>query len=361
MSDGLFRGLKVFARRFTLAAMKLSMTALALVAMLGVAGRETPHGTIVASNMRDNTATVIDAASGRVLATLPTGEAPHEVATTHDGKWAVVSNYGTRERPGNSITVIDLSRLTVARTIDLGEYRRPHGMAFFPGDTSLAVTSEVSRAVVLVDFRDGRVIGTVPTNGRASHMLAMSAAGDELFTTNIVDGSISRLDVAKREAKRVIPVAKFVEGIATSPDGKRVWVGSNGDSIVVIVDTDAGRAIDTLRGFGIPYRLAVSRDGRSAIITDPARGEVRVYDAIARRQRLLITIPRDGIVATAEVPGSPSPEGVTTSPDGRWAFVTLQGRNLVATIDLQKGGIAGYAPTGTWSDGIAYSTLERRP
>ncbi|PYP63667.1 MAG: hypothetical protein DMD26_14275 [Gemmatimonadetes bacterium] len=203
-----------------------------------------------------------------------------------------MSNYGTRERPGNSITVIDLSRLTVARTIDLGEYRRPHGMAFFPGDTSLAVTSEVSRAVVLVDFRDGRVIGTVPTNGRASHMLAMSAAGDELFTTNIVDGSISRLDVAKREAKRVIPVAKFVEGIATSPDGKRVWVG---------------------------------------------------------------------IVATAEVPGSPSPEGVTTSPDGRWAFVTLQGRNLVATIDLQNGGIAGYAPTGTWSDGIAYSTLERRP
>ena len=187
-------------------------------------------------------------------------------------------------------------------------------------------------------------------------MLAMSAGGDELFTTNIVDGSISRLDVAKREAKRVIPVAKFVEGIATSPDGKRVWVGSNGDSIVVIVDTDAGRAIDTLRGFGIPYRLAVSRDGRSAIITDPARGEVRVYDAIARRQRLLITIPRDGIVATAEVPGSPSPEGVTTSPDGRWAFVTLQGRNLVATIDLQKGGIAGYALTGTWSDGIAYST-----
>ena len=58
LSDGLFRGLKVFARRFTLAAMKLSMIALALVVMLGVAGRETPHGTIVAGNMRDNTATV---------------------------------------------------------------------------------------------------------------------------------------------------------------------------------------------------------------------------------------------------------------------------------------------------------------
>jgi DNA-binding beta-propeller fold protein YncE len=256
--------------------------------------------------------------------------------------------------------VIDVGKLVVTRTIDLGDYRRPHGMAFFPGDTVLAVTSEVSRAVLLVNFRDGHVIATVPTNGRASHMLAMSSRGDELFTTNIVDGSISRLDVTKREAKRVIPVAKQVEGIAISPDGRRVWVGSNGDGIVVVVDTDAGQPIDTLRGFGIPYRLAVSRDGATAIVTDPARGEVRIFDAATHRQRLLITIPHDGLVATAEVPGSPSPEGVTTSPDSRWAFVTLQGRNQIAMIDLAQGKIAAYAPTGTWSDGIAYSTLEAR-
>src|SRR3954469_6138771 len=204
--------------------MKTSTLALVLAASLGIGGRETPHGTIVASNMRDNSATVIDAASGKVIATITTGEAPHEVATSHDGRFAVVSNYGTRERPGNSITVIDLQRLAVARTIDLGEYRRPHGMAFFPGDSLLAVTSEVSKAVLLVDFGGGRVVGTVPTGQRASHMLAMSAAGEELFTTNIVDHTISRLDVAGRSMRAVIGLAKFPEGIAISPDGKRVWV-----------------------------------------------------------------------------------------------------------------------------------------
>jgi DNA-binding beta-propeller fold protein YncE len=63
-------------------------------------------------------------------------------------------------------------------------------------------------------------------------------------------------------------------------------------------------------------------------------------------------------VPTAEVPGSPSPEGVTISPDSRWAFVTLQGRNRVVTIDLARGRIIAIAPTGTWSDGVAYSPLE---
>lgn len=340
--------------------MKIIQPALILGASLWIAAPDTPHGTIVASNMRDHTATIIDAASGKVLATLPTGEAPHEVAATHDGKWAVVSNYGTRERPGNSITVIDLEHLAVARTIDLGEYRRPHGMAFFPGDTLLAVTSEVSRAVLLVDFRDGHVTATVPTGQRASHMLAMSSNGGELFTANIADHSISRLDVGNRATRAVVPVVKNPEGIAISPDGKRVWVGSDADSVVVVVDAEAGRAIDTLRGFGLPYRLAVTPDGRTAIVTDPVHGNVRIFDAATRRQRVLIDIPREGIVATAEVPGSPSPEGITTSPDSRWAFVTLQGRNLVATIDLQHGTISGYAPTGNWSDGIAFSSVEHR-
>jgi YVTN family beta-propeller protein len=254
--------------------------------------------------------------------------------------------------------VIDVAAAALARTIDLGEYRRPHGVKFFPGDTLLAVTSEPSKAVLLVDFRNGRVVGTVPTNGRGSHMIAMSASGDELFTTNIPDGSITRLDVASRQARQVIPVAKFVEGIAITPDGKQVWVGSNGDSIVVVVDARSGGVIDTLRGFGMPYRLAVSADGRSAVISDPVRAQVRIFDATTRRQRFLIPIASDSLVSTAEVPGSPSPEGVTISPDNRWAFVTLQGRNRVIAIDLAQGRIVGIAPTGSWSDGVGYSQLE---
>ena len=51
---------------------------------------------------------------------------------------------------------------------------------------------------------------------------------------------------------------------------------------------------------------------------------------------------------------------VALSADGRWAFVTLQGRNQVATIDLAEGRIAGYLPTGTWSDGVAWSPLAVR-
>ena len=339
---------------------RLAYPALATMALLGSSAPVAPGGTLVVSNMNDHTATVIDAASGRVRATLPTGVGPHEVAVSHDGKWAVVSNYGVRGQPGHSMTLIDVVAATVARTIDLGSYQRPHGAVFLPGDTVLAVTSEVSQAVLLIDLRNDHVIDVRPTRGRASHMLALTRSGDRVYTTNIVDGTVSRIDFGSRDSARVFPVAAGVEGIALTPDGGTVWVGSNRDSIVVIVDGERGTLRDTLRGFGMPYRIGISPNGALAVVSDPVRAEVRIFDVATHRERHRVVVSGDSLVATAEVPGSPSPEGVAISADSQWAYVTLQGRNRVATIDLRRGVIVGYAVTGSWSDGVGFSPVVGR-
>ena len=329
----------------------------AAVAVSAARGQERPRGTVVVSNMNDNTAMILDAESGRTLATLPTGEGPHEVAVSHNGNRAVVSNYGVRGKPGHTLTLIDIQKLDTIRTIDLHDYQRPHGMVFLPGDTLLAVTSEVSRAVLLVDVRSGTVITTRPSSGRGTHMLGLSARGERLVMGNIADGTITVLDPFAKDSGRVIRVAAQPEGVAISPDGAFAWAGSNRDSVVVVVDLRSGAAVDTLRGFGLPYRMAVSPDGRTAVVTDPVKARVRVFDAATRRQRFDIAVPADSLVSTAEVAGSPSPEGVTISRDSRWAFVTLQGRNRLATIDLARGTIVALAPIGNWSDGVGFSPL----
>lgn len=341
----------IFAR-FALCAL---LWALATARMLRAQDR--PTGTLVVSNMNDHTATVIDVATGRVLATLPTGRGPHEVAVSHDGRWAAVSNYGPRGEPGNSITVIDVPGHQVRRTIEVQGYERPHGMAFLPGDTLLAVTAESNKAVLLIDFRTGVLSRVLPTNGRLTHMLSLSADGRTMVTANIAAGTISVIHPFGTDSTATIGVTTAPEGVAITPDGNSAWVGSDRDSVVVVVDLRKAQPVDTLRGFGLPYRLAITPDGRRAVITDPVRAQVRIFDVATRRERASLDIPADSIVATAEVPGSPSPEGVALSRDGDWAFVTLQGRNRVITIDLDSARIVGWAPTGTWSDGIGYSPL----
>jgi YVTN family beta-propeller protein len=62
-----------------------------------------PAGTVIVTNMSDATATLVDAATQQVVATLPTGAGPHEVATSANGRWAVATNYGNREGAGSTL------------------------------------------------------------------------------------------------------------------------------------------------------------------------------------------------------------------------------------------------------------------
>jgi YVTN family beta-propeller protein len=324
-----------------------------------LASQPSLRGTLVATNMNDNTATVLDLATGRTLATVATGRAPHEVAISHDGRWAVVSNYGVRDSAGHTLTVIDLapSTPTVVRTIDLGAYHRPHGSAFLPGDSVMLVTVEANQAVAVVDVGAGKVLGTIPTTQRVSHMIALTADGRRAFTSNVADGTISELDVPARQFLRTIRVAPADEGIAVSPKGDQVWVGSNKDKIVTIVKPAAGAVTDSIAGFGMPYRMAVTPDGNTAIVTDPVNATVRFFNTTTRAESGRIAFPADSLVPTAEVQGSASPEGITIAPDGRTAFVTLQGRNRVVAIDIASRRVLATMPTGVWSDGVGYSRL----
>ena len=97
------------------------------------------HGMIVAANMNDNTASIKEAVmDSGPMPTAPTGNGPHEVAVSHNGRLAVVSNYGVRGAPGNSLTVINLAvsaaRLVAFARSILGNYHNPHGSAFLPGE-----------------------------------------------------------------------------------------------------------------------------------------------------------------------------------------------------------------------------------
>lgn len=316
------------------------------------------HGLIVAANMNDNTASIIDPGSKRTIATLPTGTGPHEVAVSHNGRLAVVSNYGVRGAPGNSLTVINLASTppAVLRTIDLGNYRNPHGSAFLPGDSSVLVTSQGTQEVIIVNVTHGLVTAAIPTQHGLPHMLALTADGHTAYTGNMNDGTVSELDIPRLRFVRAFPAAPRDEGIAVTPRGDQVWVGSNTAKTVSIIPTASGTVADTIGGFGLPYRMAITPDGHTAIITDPPRGVVRFVNVATRVERGQLVVPPTGILPSAEFPGSPCPEGLVITPDGLTVYVALQGSNSVAAIDIATRSIVAVLPVGAWPDGVGYST-----
>ena len=87
---------------------------------------------LVALNKTDATLAIINPATMKVTAKVPTGDSPHEVVLSADGKTAFVANYGA-QTPGNSLSVIDLATAKELRRVDLSPLFRPHGIQMIGG------------------------------------------------------------------------------------------------------------------------------------------------------------------------------------------------------------------------------------
>jgi YVTN family beta-propeller protein len=183
-------------------------------------------GTLLVLNKADNTLTLLDLATKKSVATIPTGEGPHEVAVSPNGKIAVVCNYGSSPTPGNTLTVIDVAARKSLRTIDLGKYVHPHGIAWLRGN-EVAVTTEGTKTLLTVDIAAGKVTAAIETDQLGSHMVALAPAHDRAFVANIGSGSVSVI-----EASRSRPTsAKSGPAIATATPSRSSMSRRSGSSL----------------------------------------------------------------------------------------------------------------------------------
>lgn len=304
-------------------------------------------GTIIVTNKSPSTATIVDVASGKILATLPTGKGPHELILTSDGGTAVVTDYSGE--PGKTLTVIDVAAKQVVRTIDLGEYKRPHGIVFLPGDSLVAVTSEATGNVLIVNIREGVVRRAVPTTQNGSHMVAVAADGRRAFTGNVGSNTVSELDLATAKFVRMWPVPEAPEAINVTRDGKEVWVGSNKTGKMSVVDPASGTVTTAAEGFGWPYRVAYTPDEKTVLLPDLKNEVLRFLDRASHRE-----------IGRIPFPGG-APQGITITPDGKYALESMSGQARVAIIDIAKRTVVGYLSAGETPDGIGYTTRVLAP
>ena len=302
-------------------------------------------GTLVVTNKGPSTATIVDVATGTTLATLPTGNGPHEIVISRDGRTAVVTDYGTGQAPGSTLTVIDVAGLRVARTIPLATYTRPHGIVFLPGDSLVAVTSEATRTVVVVHVRSGEIVKAVSTEKIGSHMVGVATDGVRAWTGDIGSNTVTELDLRTGRARRSIEVPAQPEAISVTADGSEAWVGSNATGRVSVVDTRTGSVVTAAEGLGWPYRVLFSPDSRLALIPDYRGEELRFLERASRKELGRLALAGAG------------PQGIAITPDGRYVLLSLSREARVAIIDVARRTVSGHLRVGETPDGVVYTTF----
>src|ERR1700723_1813251 len=186
------------------------------------------HGLLLVANKGDQTLGLIDPTAGRQIAKVAEGGVTgHEVAASPDGKRAFVPIYGNSGvgmpgTDGSTLAVIGLGERKVIRTIDFGHGVRPHCAVFGPKDGLLYVTTELDRAITIIDPKTLKIVGSIPTGQPESHMLALSHDGLRGYTANVGPGTVSVLDIKARKTLTIIPVSGNTQRIAISNDDH--WV-----------------------------------------------------------------------------------------------------------------------------------------
>jgi YVTN family beta-propeller protein len=293
-------------------------------------------------NKAESTLAIIDPTTLQVLGRVPTGEAPHEVIASADGRLAFVSNYGAG-KPGNTISVIDIAAKKELRRVDLGPLLRPHGITESGG--KIYFTIEGSRAVARYDPSENRIDWLMGTGQTGTHMVVVAPDRGKLYTANTVSGNVTmiRLTDAQGAAPIVqIEAGKGAEGIDISPDGHWLWVAHRGDGGLSIIDTSTDKVVETLKAGQQPIRVKFTPDGKQVLVSDAFGGDLIIFDAAARKETRRIRI------------GS-TPVGILIAPDGQRAFVAQGGANKVAVVNLETFAIDKSIDPGKGPDGMAWA------
>ena len=313
---------------------------------------------LLVGNKSGHTLWALDLATGERRASFETGIGPHEVEVSPDRRFAVVSNYGARAAPGNSLTVLDWPAGKVARVVDLGEDTRPHGMAFLP-DGRLAVTTEGSNRLLVVDIEQGEILQRIGVGEGVAHMVAVSAGGRLAWVTNISEGTLEKIDLPAGKVLGVVQTGGGAEGVAVAANGREVWVTNRAEDTVSVVDADTMETLARLESPGFPIRVALTPDGRHALVTNARAATVSVFSVAAhtRVETIRIAVPdveyQETLLGRAALP-----IGIVVHPDGTRAFVAVSGGDEVAVIDTRDWSVLARWATGREPDALGVIVSE---
>jgi YVTN family beta-propeller protein len=314
--------------------------------------------TLLVVRKTGNAVDFMDPGSGLRLASVPTGYAPHEISVAPDGKRAVVSNYGTREHPGSTLSIVDLEQPQEIRRIDLAPHTRPHGVAWF-ADDRIAVTTEGSRHLLILDPDDGRIVNAIETAQEISHMVVVSADARRAYVANIGSGTATVIDLVEGRKLEDSATGAGTEALALTPDGRELWVAARADGHIAVVDTATLGVKARLPLPGVPIRIAMSPDGHTALITCAGAGEIVAFDVGTRveRRRARVAVPLAPEAPERPfarlAPGGVLPVGLLVSRDGRSAYVAATMGDRVAQFDTGTLEILRTLDVGGEPDGLA--------
>ncbi len=294
-------------------------------------------------------------------------EAPHGVFVHPGGRyWYLTLGHGF---PNGQLVKYETGTDTVVGVAQLGMF--PATIAVPPhGTVALTVNANfhgdhVPSTVSIVDLETMFPIGETVTC-TMPHGSRYGVDGSMHYSACMMDNQLVEINGATLEVNRRLdllankPAPPPGEGhmakvpatghcsptwVTPHPDGRRVFVPCNLGDVILEVDLQDWKIRRRIEAPGAPYNLDLTPDGSKLLATLKGSAKLGIWDLESGELLHLV----DSLMRVTH--------GVVVTPDGRYAFVTVEGvggdPGTVEVINLASGVRVASASIGKQAGGIA--------
>jgi YVTN family beta-propeller protein len=294
--------------------------------------------TLLVSNTKSDSVSVIDTESLEVIGTIPVGKGkPNRVVFHPDGKtaWVVYDK-------SHDLGVIDVDARRLLRRVKIGG--NPYNLAFTPDGSHLVVLDWASDTstdeVIFYDLKAERIDWRVEVSTWPAHAI-FSRDGKRLYVSGETAGDLTVIDLARREAvARIVHGGGDAMGLALSLDGKLLYAAAGENKAIVKIDTATHQEVGRIKLPGIVHEATLTADGKY------------MYTTLRKANRVVVVRTADDKIV-ASIPQKGYPDLVTMEPGGRYALVTNRYADHVSVIDLATHTQVRTIPVGKAPHGMA--------
>ncbi|HKU14170.1 MAG TPA: YncE family protein [Steroidobacteraceae bacterium] len=281
-----------------------------------------------------------------ILATLPTGQNPQDVAIARDGRLAYVTNAGD-----DSLTVLDLEQMAVRDTLRPSGLKSPTGIAVGADGKKLFVGSRGTNSLLVLGA-SGEKVSELPVQLPTS--VAMSPDGKRLYVTSDSTQSVLAIDASSDKLVATIKTGRQPRGLAFSSDGKTLVITCVAQDIMHVVNTATNEIQATLGAGRAPIGAAVAPSGLFAYNTtrELQAGTVSSYISVIDLRH-----GNDKARKGHDIPIGTMASKVLVSDDGQFLYIAAMNpttpSNTVIAVDLAMMELARWVDGGAGVSGMA--------
>ena len=285
---------------------------------------------VIQTNSAGDSVHIIDTATNKVVAEIPGIERNHGAQGTPDGNWIYISN-----EADSTVDVVSTKTMKVTKKIPLSGH--PNNLGITPDGRKVYVAiAQAPGALDVIDTTSQTKARTISVHGGV-HNTYVTPDGKYA-----VAGTIGARNITVVDTKTDMPVwaLYFDLGLRPmtfekNPDGstKRIFAQLSDLNGFAVVDfaTRKETARITLPplapgkkpgvGGNASHGIEVTPDGRHLVVASTTNSSVYVY-----------SLPDLKLLGGTEL--GLGPNWVTTTPDSKFAYVSVDGENFVSVVDI---------------------------